>query len=113
MKSILSGRISLALVFACSLSVGLARAQSPPTFEGATFVGGPGDQEGRAIVGSSSNLYVAGGTFAGGGSNGLLVKFGIPAVAPVWGTTLRGTTVFNSLALTGTTLYPLGYALPP
>src|SRR2546422_163560 len=73
-------------------------AQTPPTFQSASFLGGAGDQEGRAIAISGSALYVSGIDSPPGSANGLLARYPIPPTAPTWSTTLGSITTFLGLA---------------
>jgi hypothetical protein len=81
-----------------------------PSLTSATFFGGSGDQLGNGIAIVGADAYVSG--YDQGGPDALLVKYGLPPGSPVWNAMLANTFA-TALAVTSTTAYVVGGALPP
>ena len=84
---------------------------STPSFSGAAFFGGGGDQYGTAVAANAAGVHVAG--YQHPTLGGILLQYtDPPGAAPTWSAAQLGT-VFTALALHATTVYPIGYANPP
>lgn len=77
------------------------RSQSfSPVFEGATFLGGAGDQRGTAIAVSGGAAFVC-GSISANGNDGLVARYALPVAAgatPVWSNTWPGRTGYDDFA---------------
>jgi hypothetical protein len=70
-----------------------------------TLTGGAGDQTGDGLSITGGNIYV-------GGESGEFVRFAVPPTTPTASSVLNGGN-FVGMTSTGTTVYPVGGALPP
>jgi hypothetical protein len=70
-----------------------------------SITGGAGDQTGLAVSISGGNIYV-------GGDPGEFVRFAVPPTTPTASSVLSGGYFFG-MTSTGTTVYPVGGAVPP
>lgn len=111
-QSIVAILVGIVVIFAGLLIVSsgekVQASELPtPVIANQTFYGGSGDQRGTSISINGSNLYISGRD----GINALLI--GIPPSVPSWSQTLSGDTYFNSVAVSSSTVYSVGLALPP
>jgi len=104
-----SGRVGLAVLVFAGLTTAAA-AQTAPTLDSAVLFGGAGSQRGTAVGISGSSVFMTGWDQAAG-LDGLLVRYDLPPVAPVWSAIKAGAN-FNGLAVTANVVFPVGAAVP-
>jgi hypothetical protein len=108
-------RKKIQIFFGCGLVsfltvtfAGQAVAQTPPALQSATFYGGSGDQRGSAAVIYGPNIYISGFQQVSG-LQGLLIRETVPPAGLAWTRVLENTQ-FDGLAVTASTIYPVGAA---
>lgn len=109
MKTLLGGLVVLT-VFAL---VGPPATHAQPILDAEVYFGGTGNERGRAIAISGSDLYVAG--FSGPlwpGCKALLLRYSIPSLDLEWHATLAGARL-SGVAPCADIVYAAGVAVPP
>ena len=86
-------------------------SSTSPLLQSQTYFGGTGNERGYGITIKGSNLYVVGQD--GTGAKASLVKYGIPPASPAWSNTQAGSVNYGAVAVSSTSVYAVGGALPP